>query len=172
MVWLGWVYLPIRPWTEEIFTMDPESAIFRSSARRQYMMPVRLTARMRCHSSSSRSAMVRVPWCLPMMPAQLAAPSRRPCCATMPSIQLSTSARCDTSTRVVVKGTFRELKCDAAAERAEGSTSAMQTVAPRLERSLAVARPMPDAPPVMAMILSCIDMFGERREGGMEGWRG
>lgn len=35
----------------------------------------------------------------------------------------------------------------------------MQTVAPREERILAEERPMPDAPPVMAMILSFMDIL-------------
>ena len=40
-----------------------------------------------------------------------------------------------------------------------GSTSAMQTVAPREERILEVERPIPEAPPVRAIILPCIDIW-------------
>lgn len=40
-----------------------------------------------------------------------------------------------------------------------GSTSAMQTVAPREERILEVERPIPEAPPVRAIILFCIDIL-------------
>lgn len=54
--------------------------------------------------------------------------------------------------------------------------SPMQTIAPRELRSLAVARPIPEAPPVMAITLPCIDMmvFGYLFFGGdvvMVTWR-
>jgi hypothetical protein len=44
-------------------------------------------------------------------------------------------------------------------ERAEGSISPMQTVAPRDERILAAARPIPEAPPVTPIILFCMDIL-------------
>lgn len=43
--------------------------------------------------------------------------------------------------------------------RVDGMISPMQTVAPRVRRREAVARPIPLAPPVMAMTLPCIDIL-------------
>ena len=64
------------------------------------------------HSSSSVSAMLRMPWCLPMMPAQFAAPSKRPYLSTIDLIQESTSLRFEMSTLVIMCGAggFREEK--------------------------------------------------------------
>lgn len=43
--------------------------------------------------------------------------------------------------------------------------SAMQTVAPREERIFEAERPIPEAPPVRAIIFPCIDIVGLVREG-------
>lgn len=77
----------------------------------------------------------------------------------MDEIQESTFSRDVTSNFVTVKGTEREVKCASAAWRDDGSMSPMQTVAPREEMSLAVASPIPLAPPVIAIILPASDMF-------------
>lgn len=53
---------------------------------------------------------------------------------------------------------MREEKWAPVEESAAGSMSAMQTVAPRDERILDAERPIPEAPPVRAMILPCIDI--------------
>lgn len=74
-------------------------------------------------------------------------------------IQDSTFSRDVTSSLVTMKGTERDEKCASAAPREEGTMSPMQTVAPRAEISLAVASPIPLAPPVIAMIFPCNDMF-------------
>jgi len=55
--------------------LEPKSEIFLSSARKEYIIPVKLTAIILCHSSSSSSATGLMPWCFPTIPAQFAAPS-------------------------------------------------------------------------------------------------
>jgi len=56
------------------------------------------------------------------------------------------------------------VKNSEAARRVDGLLSEMHIVAPREERSLDVASPIPDAPPVMAMTLPCIGegILGDR----------
>ncbi len=141
--------------------MDPPSLILLSSPRRQYIKPVRLTAMILCHSSSSSSATEFMPWSFPMTPATLAAPSRRPCLSLISAIQLSTSCLLAISTFEIMYGTdgVMEVKYDSTSPRTSESTSAMQTVPPRCEMSLAVARPIPLPPPVTAMTLPWRDMF-------------
>src|SRR5580700_9694769 len=94
------------------------------------------------HSPSSVSAMLWMPWCLPMMPAQFAAPSKRPYLSTIDLIQVSTSLRFEMSTSLIMNGAggSREEKWLEVEEIAAGSTSAIQTVAPREERILEVER--------------------------------
>src|SRR5580700_1234386 len=93
-----------------------------------------------------------------MTPAQLAAPLSCPYFSIMESIQASTSLRLETSTFVIINWADRDLKYSSAVKRPFGSMSATQTIAPREDMILAVARPMPEAPPVMAMTWSFIDM--------------
>ena len=79
-------------------------------------------------------------------------------------IQPSTSVRLDISTFVaenvidVSSSLFEVLKYSRAVSSEAGLMSAMQTVPPRLAMSLAVARPMPLAPPVMAITFPLNDM--------------
>jgi len=53
----------------------------------------------------------------------------------------------------MVCGRQLETKYSLAVERVVGLMSAMQTMAPRDAKSFAVAKPIPDAPPVMAITL-------------------
>src|SRR4051812_13673682 len=61
----------------------------------------------------------------------------------IPSIHASTSCRWVTSTLVAENGMLWGLKCSSAAVSVLESTSAMQTVAPRLATNFAVANPIP-----------------------------
>lgn len=112
-----------------------------------------------CHSWSSSSVSGVIPWAFPITPAQLTAPSSFPYLVRIDEIQDSTFSRDVTSSLATVKGTARDEKCASAASREDGTMSPIQTVAPREEMSLAVASPIPLAPPVMAMIFPCNDMF-------------
>jgi len=59
-----------------------------------------------------------------------------------------------------------------AVSRVEGMISPIQTVAPRVRSIEAVARPMPLAPPVMAITLEFIDISGgfDKWLRGESGW--
>jgi hypothetical protein len=99
-------------------------------------------------NSSARAVKLRVP-------ALLTHPFNSPNSNLTSSIHLLTSSDLDTSTTVfltLISG--KSLKMPSSAfSRSFSRTSEMQTVAPRAARYLAVARPIPLAPPVIVITL-------------------
>jgi hypothetical protein len=85
---------PIMPASDDALTMLPPHFITLTSARAQYMTPLRFTAIILSHVLSFRSSKLVKP---SLIPAMLAAPVRLPNVWTVELIQLSTASLDETS---------------------------------------------------------------------------
>ena len=149
----AWPLTPRMPATLAQLTTEPPSRMARSCSRWQTMTPVRLIAMMRSQSESSMlAAVVAGSW--PVMPAMLAPPVKLPNLSTVESIQALTwvldRTSAVTASRLPSWPPLASMALVARC-RAFSSMSEMDTFAPWEMRSFAVASPIPDAPPLMAM---------------------
>jgi hypothetical protein len=101
------------------------------------------------HSCSVWFSIESLPGEDPKMPAILAAPSSRPHRSIVCFSQARTSFMSRTSHLYAIMSSVPT--ADGTASRATGFVSAMLTFAPRRWRVCASARPIPDAPPVIAI---------------------
>lgn len=137
----------VHQWPQ--LTMLPPAFIARSSARRQKKTPRVFTAKLKSHVSSDISV---IGWAGLMMPAMFTAPSSLPSFSTVVRIHASTELLCRTSMTVYICFPLSVPVNDSVAVlRAASLMSARDMIAPREASNLAVARPIPEAAPVIAI---------------------
>src|SRR5262249_11645813 len=138
---------PTRPVTEPLFTIEPPPR-FNSSGIWYFMQsqtPVRFVATTRFQSSSVVST---IPATDPTRPALLNAQSRPPYSLTAFITRAWTSADLVTSARRYPASPPLALIAATVFSHPDTSMSPITTLAPSRAKANAVARPIPDAPPV------------------------